>query len=187
MRRLKNSPLTYEIVGRIIVIKEKTIAPAPRPFADIVYITVKGKVVDDKTGEPIVGASVMIKGSQRGTSTNKTGEFSITAIDGNRLIVSFVGYETKDQLVKDGETVLIRLTTSPRSMQEMVVTGIFNRPKANFTGAASSFTSEDLSKVTNGNVLNALRALDPSLRLPENISLGSNPNAMQEVVAAQRQ
>lgn len=178
---LKNGPLTYEIVGRIIVIKEKATTPAPRTF-NVVYITVKGKVIDDKTGEPIVGASVMIKGSQRGTSTNKQGEFTITAIDGNRLIVSFVGYETKDQLVKDGETVTVRLTTSSKSMQEMVVTGIFNRPKANFTGAASSFTSEDLSKVTNGNVLNALRALDPSLQLPENISLGSNPNAMQEVV-----
>jgi TonB-linked SusC/RagA family outer membrane protein len=178
---LLNMPLSYKIVGRIIVVKEKeetTNASSPSDK----YVTVKGRVIDTKTGEPIIGANIMIKGSGKGTSTNKQGEFSITAIDGNLLIVSFVGYETKEVAVKDGETVLVRLTISSASMKEMVVTGIYSRPKANFTGAATSFTSEELGRVTNGNVLTALKALDPSLQLPENINLGSNPNALPDVV-----
>jgi hypothetical protein len=120
---LLNMPLSYKIVGRIIVVKEKeetTNASSPSDK----YVTVKGRVIDTKTGEPIIGANIMIKGSGKGTSTNKQGEFSITAIDGNLLIVSFVGYETKEVAVKDGETVLVRLTISSASMKEMVVTGI---------------------------------------------------------------
>jgi TonB-linked SusC/RagA family outer membrane protein len=181
---LLNLPLSYKIVGRIIVVKEKeeTSASGATDIPIIKYVTVKGRVIDNKTGDPIVGANVLIKGSGKGTSSNKQGEFSITAIDGNRLIVSFVGYETKEVPVSDGETVVVRLTISSLSMKEMVVTGIYSRPKANFTGAATSFTSEELGRVTNGNVLTALKALDPSLQLPENISLGSNPNTLPDVV-----
>lgn len=179
---LRDLPLTYNIVGKIIVIKERSETPAPENMWMFRFITVKGKVIDNKTGDPIPGASVMIRNTEKGVSTNKLGEFSITAIDGNRLIISFVGYETKEVAVKDGETVTVRLTATPQSMQELVVTGIFSRPKANFTGASSSFTAQDLSKVTNGNVLTALKALDPSFQIPENISLGSNPNALPQVV-----
>lgn len=178
---LNNGPLTYKIVGRIIVINEKTGSDSTAHI-NIPLITVKGRVINERTGEPVVGASVMIKGSDKGTSTDKNGEFSITALSGNRLIVSFVGYESREIPVKDGETVTIRLNISSRSMQEMVVTGIYSRPKANFTGAASSFTAEDMAKVTNSNVLDALKALDPSLQIPENIGTGSNPNATKEVV-----
>jgi len=180
---LANLPLSYRIVGNIIVVKEKE-APAPenKIVIEIPLITIKGKVIDNKTGEPIVGASVMLKGSKKGVSTNKDGDFAVTSEQGSILTISSVGYESKQIIVKDGDNITIRLATTSVSIKEIVVTGIYNRPKANFTGASSSFTAEDLSKVTNSSVLTALTVLDPSLQLPENISLGSNPNALPDVV-----
>src|SRR5690606_16452365 len=98
------------------------------------------------------------------------------------LVVSSVGYESQEISVKDGDDIHVRLVATPVSMKEMVVTGIYKRNKANFTGASTSFTAEDLSKVTNGNLLNALQTLDPAFQIPGNIFLGSDPNTLPEVV-----
>jgi len=177
--------LTWRIIGKIIVVKEREL---PRFAMDktveeaIPLITVKGRVTDSKSGEPIVGASVMLKGSKKGVSTGREGEFTVTAEKGSVLVVSSVGYESQEISVKDGDDIHVRLVATPVSMKEMVVTGIYKRNKANFTGASTSFTAEDLSKVTNGNLLNALQTLDPAFQIPENIIIGSDPNKLPEVV-----
>ncbi|MCM5528936.1 SusC/RagA family TonB-linked outer membrane protein [Parasegetibacter sp. NRK P23] len=179
---LDGTGLSYRIVGKVIVIKEAEIASKEfHATINTPQITVEGRVLDDKTGEPVIGASVVIKGMKKGVSTDAAGRFSITADKGSVLVVSFVSYLPKEIEVKDGDVVTVRLEASPASMKELVITGVFSRNKQNYTGAASSFTSEDLGKVTNSNVLTALKSLDPSFQIPQNINLGSNPNALPEV------
>jgi TonB-linked SusC/RagA family outer membrane protein len=182
---LQNQALTYSIVGKTIVLKEKVevavaayAAPPPR------MVDLYGIVQDEKTLDVLVGATVTLKGTKKSTFTNAHGGFRMQ-VDADKpviLEVSFVGYETREITVKAGGAQLISLAVSTRSINEMVVTGVFTRNKANFTGASSSYSAEDLAKVSNNNVLTALKVLDPSFQLPENINLGSNPNALPEVV-----
>lgn len=176
-------PFTYSVVDNTIVIKLKE--PTPALSEDLLPpppIEIKGKITDEKSGEPIIGASITFKGTTRGATSNKDGEFSLTIPRAGTLVISYIGYESKEIPIKESGNVDIKLAVTDASMKDMVVTGIFSRPKANFTGASNTFSIEDLNRVTNNSVLNALKALDPSFQLPENINLGSNPNNLPEVV-----
>src|SRR5438309_230738 len=84
-------------------------------------ITVTGKVTDDK-GSPIPGASVMIKGTHKGTVTNSNGSFLLSANQGSHVIVSSVGYENIDVAAVPGMTVV--LSSDTRSLADVVVTGV---------------------------------------------------------------
>lgn len=175
-------PLQYDIVDKVVVVRYKTVLPEaayePPPNMDI-----EGIVVDEKNNDPLTGAGVNIKGTERGALTDKYGRFVLRNVPPDAvLLVSFVGYETREVKPAKGGKLTIALKITASSMTDMVVTGLFNRPKENFTGAASSFTNDDLKKVSGISLLNALSALDPSFQLIENNSLGSNPNAMANVV-----
>ncbi len=98
------------------------------------------------------------------------------------MVITYVGYVDKEITVKRSDFYEIKLATSPTSVNETVVTGVYVRPKSNFTGASNSFSAEDIAKVSNSNILNALQSLDPSFQLMENLNLGSNPNVLPDVV-----
>lgn len=185
---LKNQTFTYEIADKTIILSKKKItpppvqeqifqAPAPPPPQEI-----KGVIKADKSNDPLVGATVAIKGSKTATTTDNKGQFAIQADKGARLVFSYVGFADKELVVKDAGSLEVFLETTTQSMNDIVVTGVFARPKANFTGAATSYTAEELSRVTNNNVLTALKSLDPSFQIPENINLGSNPNVLPDAV-----
>lgn len=181
---LKGQPLSYTISNNTIILK-----PAPvekeEKFVQATPVEVKGRVLDKKTREPVIGATVVIKGTTNGTITDMNGNFTLKANTGEEIQISFMGYETKllkTEKIDPGSRFVFQLETSQQSIKDVVITGIFSRPKQNFTGASSSFTNEDLNKVTNSNVLTALSTLDPSFQMPENINFGSNPNALPEVV-----
>lgn len=84
---------------------------------------VKGKITDEK-GVAISGASVVLKGSTTGTSTNSTGEFSIE-VPGvkTKLVISAIGFETKEVVVKDEKEIVIVLKRQSENLQEVVITG----------------------------------------------------------------
>jgi TonB-linked SusC/RagA family outer membrane protein len=182
----QEQPLAYSIVGNTIVVRQRNLPVKTEESNTLALpppVELKGRVLDDKTGEPIVGANVQNTKTNRGTTTDKNGEFTITANPGDVLEITFVGYESKTVKVEAGmRTVTVRMPVTNQSMKEFVVTGIYSRPKQNFTGASSSFTAEELQKVSNNNLLTALKTLDPSFQIPENISLGSNPNSLPDVV-----
>ncbi|RPD39618.1 SusC/RagA family TonB-linked outer membrane protein [Chitinophaga barathri] len=179
---LNGQPLTYSISNKTVILKT---APVRRPDQPLVSaqdpVEIKGRLTDEKTKEPVVGATVMVKGTSTGMVSGLKGEFAIRMRPGDQLQVSYMGYETVLVTPKAGETQNITLRASQQSIKDVVVTGMFSRPKQNFTGAASSFTRDDLNKVTNGNVLTALSALDPSFQMPDNLNFGSNPNMLPEV------
>ncbi len=158
-------------------VQPTTIAPTVQQLAEI-----KGIVKSDDSGEPLVGATITVKGTKTVTLTDARGEFSINASPGTVLVITYVGYVAQEITIKKSDYYEVKLATSPTSVNETVVTGVYVRPKSNFTGASSSFTSEDIARVSNSNVLNALQSLDPSFQLMENLNLGSNPNVLPDVV-----
>ncbi|WP_052258875.1 TonB-dependent receptor plug domain-containing protein [Sphingobacterium sp. T2] len=118
------------------------------------------------------------------TISNDKGEFIISPTQDNvTLVFKSVGYATKEVVVNEKTKLplVVTLLSANEKIDEVVVTGYSRRSKESFTGSASTFSKEDLLRVGNKNVLQSLQNLDPSFVLSENLSLGSNPNALPEI------
>jgi TonB-linked SusC/RagA family outer membrane protein len=141
---------------------------------------VKG-IVKSETGEILTGASVMVKGSKQTTSAGKDGSFTLKNVPATAVIrISCVGHYPKEVKLREGQDfVEVRLGTNASTLTGVVVnTGLYRRPAGNFTGAAKSFTGEELKLVNPVNVLQALAVVEPSLRIVENNEFGSDPNKL---------
>lgn len=95
--------------------------------------------VKDETGQSVPGATVVVKGTQTGTVTDLDGNFTIQAATGDILVVSFIGYSSREITVQSGQTVYgISLNTSLSDLSEVVVVGYGSQIKKEVTGAISS-------------------------------------------------
>lgn len=178
-RVLRNTDLTYKIVDRQILVSRREGRQAPAPAAPTV---ISGRVVDEN-GNPVAGASVVLKGTTTGTSTDMAGRYSfgVPAMTGT-LQVSFIGLETKEvQLRQNATTYDVVLETASTQISDVVVTGYFNRNKESFTGTAVTVSGEELKKVNPNNLLKGIQAFDPSFRVVSDNAMGSNPNQMPNI------
>lgn len=144
---------------------------------------IRGTVIDSNK-EPIPGASVIVKGTRTGTSTNIEGEFTLDVkSDKVTLEVSFIGMK-KQTLQVDAtrrKSIEITLVDDVKTLEDVVVTGYSNVRKSSFTGNSTQITGDELRKVSQTNVLDAMQSFDPSFRLMTNTQFGSDPNALPEM------
>lgn len=144
---------------------------------------IHGTVVDSNK-EPIPGASVIVKGTRTGTSTNIEGEFTLDVkSDKVTLEISFIGMK-KQTLQVDAtrrKSLEITLVDDVKTLEDVVVTGYSNVRKTSFTGSSTQITGDDLRKVSQTNVIDAMQSFDPSFRLMTNTQFGSDPNALPEM------
>ncbi|MTI33477.1 TonB-dependent receptor [Xanthovirga aplysinae] len=121
--------LEYEIEDSTVIIRKSF--PERKPNKPIVPEPIKGKVTDKSTGESIVGASVVVKGTTNGTITDVNGNFSLAADKGSILVISFVGYSSIEMKV-EGNFLDIGLLSSTTELESVVVVGSFaNRTRTN--------------------------------------------------------
>ncbi|TNF39208.1 MAG: TonB-dependent receptor [Cytophagales bacterium] len=107
--------------------------------------TIRGVVLSEPDKEPVPGALVLIKGTQKGTVTDIDGSYSIEATPGEILVVSFVGYTTQEVAVVAGQTTVnINLPLSTSDLSEVVVVGYGSQIKKEVTGAIQSIGGEQL-------------------------------------------
>ncbi|QRR01937.1 SusC/RagA family TonB-linked outer membrane protein [Dyadobacter sandarakinus] len=134
-------------LGRLVVllcgITSLSIHFSGTVYASIVAdIEVKG-VVKSTSGEPLVGSTVRVKGTQKGTVTNERGEFSITGVDDNAtLVVTMIGFLPKE--IKAGRSVSVELAEDAVGLQAVVVTGFQQIDKDKFTGSAVTLKTDDV-------------------------------------------
>lgn len=164
--------LEYSIEGQLVVIREQQLKG----------VLLKG-VVLDKTEMPLPGASVTIKGTTIGTSTDSLGRFVLNVPNRGKivLVVSFIGYETKEIPVGEQTKFRVVLQEKEESLDEVVVTGFTKINKMSFTGNVTSVKRDELLKTNNRNVLAALQVFDPSFRVQQNNRWGADPNALPEI------
>ncbi|MGJ1430488.1 SusC/RagA family TonB-linked outer membrane protein [Sphingobacterium spiritivorum] len=173
-----DQPFSYTVSKKTIIIREKVekqgIQPEPAQVGEI-----KGKVVDEG-GNPVAGANISVKGESKGTKTNGKGEFFISDTKGSTLVISHIGYDTREVTVTRKETnLIIKLKLKENKIDDVVVTGTgINRKKDSFTGTTAVFSGDELKAVGNNNILQSLRTLDPAFLMIENNLDGSNPNSM---------
>ncbi|OQP63899.1 hypothetical protein A3860_23495 [Niastella vici] len=149
-------PFTYTIIEKTIVIKPAIVveaAPKPAPPP----IEVKG-VVTDAAGKALSGASVNLKGSTQGTSTDKNGNFLIQLPEGGgKLVISYVGYEPYELAVSRSGTVKVALKLAETKVDEVVVIGYGTQKRLNVTGAVSTVSSKDIADRPITNIPNAIQ------------------------------
>ena len=104
--------------------------------------------VYDENNLPLIGVNVLIKGTTKGTSSNMDGEFTITAEKGDILVLSYLGYTSKELTVKNKEPMRIVMSEDTKVLSEVVVIGYGAVRKTDVTGAISSIKMDDLSITT---------------------------------------
>ena len=151
---------------------------------EVVVKKVSGTVTD-KAGIPLPGVAVMVKGTTTGAATDLDGKYVIDVPSASKkvvLVFSFVGMKTHEEALNGRKLINVKLVEDSKQMDEVVVNGIFERKTNTFTGAVKTISNDELKRVGNGNVLQSLKNLDPSIMFIDNMALGSDPNAMPEMV-----
>jgi len=130
-------------------------------------VTITGTVTDKNTNEAIIGASVVVRGSKVGSSTDMNGNFSLKNVTkGSVLIVSYIGYKTISVAVTGSKTNLrIELEEDTQSLNEVVVVGYGTQKKVNLTGAVASVDTKVLDSRPVTSVAQALQGAVPGLNI----------------------
>lgn len=173
---LRGTGFVYRIEDHVVVIQSQDTKGKD------VAVRVKGWVFDTKN-VPLPGVTVRVAGVSLGTATNTRGWFAIDLpIEKGKLEFSFVGYKKKQvDFTKQTDTLRIVMEEDLQEVEEVVVTGIFNKPKESFTGAVTAITKEDIKMNYSRNLLQTLSNIDPSFRIIQNNEAGSNPNVLPEI------
>jgi TonB-linked SusC/RagA family outer membrane protein len=162
---MRNRPLTYAIIEKTVVIKPKPFTPdisrdAPQ---EAPHSTVHGHVVDS-LGNPLVGASVTIKGTKVGTKTNLKGEFEIKALpEGGVLVISYTGYTNTEVKPTPGANLWLVLRRSLDILDAPVIQAYGTTSRRYNVGSISTVDAETISKQPVTNVLLALQGQAPGL------------------------
>ena len=163
---------------------EDTAGQQPTAPAEARYIT--GRVVDKTSGETLPGVTVSIWQNNKLISSvfsDEDGAFRIRKPEGKfEMRVSTIGYKELTLENPDEERLTIKMEDQATEMQEVVVTGFFNKSKESFTGSVQQVSGMELKQISNTNIFTALSALTPGMELVQNNSMGSNPNHVPELI-----
>lgn len=151
-------------------------------------IMLAGVIYDAELNDVLPGVSIAAWKSGRiiaGTTTDMDGRFHLALKDGNcEVRVTYMGFKTAYIDAKKGSQTLLKIMLEPdaKKMDNVVVTGFFNKSKVSFTGSVTQLKGEDLKQVTGVNIISAIAALTPGLEVVVNSAQGSNPNHVPELV-----
>lgn len=173
---LQGTGLTYVIQDEVIVLRPQTVMNLPGK------LTLTGLVVD-RQGNPLPGVTILLKGTSMGSVTDAQGnfKFEIPEMKEMVLVFSFVGMKKKELAYHGEKELKIVLEEEAAEIEEVVVTGIFERKKESFTGSATTYSASDLKAVGNQNIIQSLKSLDPAFVLLENNDFGSDPNRLPDL------
>ena len=148
-------------------------------------VVLKGKVIDSADGYPLIGVSVVVDGKKHGTMTDLDGNYELSIPKQQcDVVFSYMGYDDKVlryNLKNESAFSKIVMYMNATQLEDVVVTGVYERKKESFTGASTTFKSDQLKSVGTVNVLQSLSTLDPSFKMMESTQFGSNPNVMPEI------
>ncbi len=163
----KDQPLSYEIsTNKIVLTKtDKTNLQQPTQSKKI-----KGVILDE-TGEPIIGVSVVIKGTTRGTTTDLDGKFDLDASTNEILLISYVGFEKQEIKINDKTLFDIKLKEDSKILDEVVVIGYGTLRKSDLTGALASVDTKDIATKATSNPAEALQGVVAGVNVQKNSGL----------------
>ena len=150
--------IKYEITENNLIL----INPAEKSGGPGMPVVAQGKkgnitgVVTDTSGEPIIGANVVEKGTTNGTITDIDGKYTLDNVSGKTLLISYIGYISQEVPVREGASVNVKLLEDTQNLEEVVVVGYGIQKKVNLTGSISSVSAEDIQDSPAGSLSSAL-------------------------------
>jgi TonB-linked SusC/RagA family outer membrane protein len=169
----KDQPFDYFIVEQNVVIRPRLITEVD--IAPLVQI--KGKVTTTG-GKPLGGVSVTVKSTKKGTTTDENGDFSISVHRGDILVISYVGYDSREVTIGDQAALEIALTESNTQLNEIAVIGYGRASHKSLTSAITTLKPEDLNVGAITDVGQLLQGKVAGL----NITASGDPNQIASVV-----
>ena len=165
----------YKIEDNLVIISKSAQQP-PQPQQR----AVTGRVIDEN-GDPMVGVSVSLQGTTRGVTTDANGDYLISVPSGSSLIFSHIGYRSQTIAVGSRSTINVKMEVAVEGITEVMVTGIFNKARETYTGAAVTVTEKELQMFRGQNLVQTLKNVDPSINIIFDNNVGSNPNVVPQI------
>ena len=126
-------------------------------------LSVKGTIISGTDQFPIIGASIMEKGTTNGTISDLDGNFTLTVATGAILQISYIGFATQE--LPAAEVMNVTLIEDTQKLSEVVVTGYSSQKKADLTGAVAVVKMDDIKDMNNGNAVQSLQGRVPGLHV----------------------
>lgn len=123
--------------------------------------------VTDPNGEPLIGATVMVKGTSKGTATDIDGNYVLDAKPGDILVVTYVGYTPSEVKVGNSPIINIELQENNNSLDELVVVGYGVQKKKLVTGATLQVSGDQIAQMNTANALTAMQSSAPGLQITQ--------------------
>ena len=158
--RLFGNSISYKVEGSYIVLSPKI---TEKNSSQQTTKIIKGTIADE-SGEPIIGANIIEKGTQNGTISDADGHFTLEIKNNATLIISFIGYKTKEFVAGNVSSINIKLSEDTETLSEVVVVGYGVQKRASVTGSVASIQAKDITTVKTANVTNTLAGKLPGLR-----------------------
>ena len=136
------------------------------PLGALAQSIVKGTVIDG-AGEPVIGATVRVQGTDQGAVTDYNGEFSVPAASNATLIISYVGYVTETVSVHGQDNIFVTLREDATNLNDVVVIGYGTMKKKLVTGATVQVKGEDIAKLNTTNALEAMQSSTPGVQITQ--------------------
>ncbi len=177
---VENEPVS-EVLHELLIktglsftlLKDGLIIIAPRP-ADMEVQEVSGTVTDS-SGTPLIGVTIKVKGTSMGAVTDAQGRFSLNVPDTAVLVVSYLGYQTKEVPVEGQTSLSIVLSSSATELNQVVVVGYGTQKKIDITGAVGQVDGEDIAKQASVNAASALQGKVAGVQVVNSGAPGSSP------------
>jgi TonB-linked SusC/RagA family outer membrane protein len=141
-------------------------------------VTVKGQVISSADNEPLIGATVKIKGTGTGTVTDYDGNYSLSVGKNATLVYSMIGYKTVEQAVNGRTQINVTLDEEMNEMNEIVVIGYGVAKKGDLTSSISAIKGDKLEKLSTGNVMNALQGQVNGVQITSAGGPGASPRVI---------
>jgi len=147
---LRQQGMSYVLTNGVIIVKRLPAATGPGPVekqvapdsSALALITIHGRVLNDK-GEPLEGANVKVKGSSISTQTGYDGAFTLKAATNATLVISFIGFDSKEVPVDNQTMINVTLHVNNAALGDIVIIGYGSQHKADVTSAVATVKAED--------------------------------------------
>ncbi len=166
--------------GVIYIFKNQTIVLIDEEKAE--NIILQGQVLNTTSKQPMPGVTVTVGEKNIQTKTDSRGNFTLNVPEyAKTLEFNFIGYKKLIIPITASVKYKVEMEEKTEDIEEVVVTGIFNRSAESFTGASRTISGEDLKKISTNNIFAGISAIEPSFRIMPNNITGGNINQLPEI------
>ena len=124
-------------------------------------------IVNDQSGDPIIGATVKVQGSKEGAITDLNGNFSVRAASNATLSISYVGYTTQKVMINGQSDITVTLVEDNTTLEDVVVIGYGTQKKKLVTGATVQVKGDEIAKLNTTNALEAMQSSTPGVQITQ--------------------